>query len=93
MTHDSSFGSLDSGCTVAPVRYPNLFRAPFHISMSCDHNPKLVSFRIMFTVNAKLYGGTTICGDEFEVNGLVGFISIFVGFCLLAVVLCRLTNR
>ena len=39
---------------MSPVRYPNLFRAPILISMSFDHNLKLVSFRIMFDVNAEL---------------------------------------
>ena len=65
---------------MSPVRYPNLFRAPIRISISCDHNPKLFSFRMMFAVNAELSGGATICGDGFEVSGLIGFISISVGF-------------
>ena len=71
--HDSIRGSPNSGFAVAPVRYPNLFRASFCISMNCDHNPKLVSFRIMFVMNAELSGGTTICGDEFEAGLLIQF--------------------
>ena len=38
---------------------------------------------MMFAVNVELSGGIMICGDEFEVSGLIGLISISVGFCLL----------
>ena len=80
MTQDSSRGSPGSGFVVSLVRYPNLFRAPIRISMSFEHNPKLVSFRIMFVVNVELSRGTMI---EIEVSGFVVLISILLwfGFC------------
>ena len=68
---------------MSPVRYPILFRALIHISTSYDHNPKLVSFRMMFVVNAELSGRTMICGDGIEVNGFVGLISILFEVCFL----------
>ena len=46
--------------------------------MSYDHNPKFVSFRIIFDVNAELSGRTMTVGDGFEVSGFMGLISISV---------------
>ena len=80
ITRDFNRGSLDSGFVLSPVRYFNLFRAPIRVSMSYDHNPEFVSFRIMFDVKAELSGGTTICGEKVEVNGFVGLISISLWF-------------
>ena len=58
---------------MSPVRYPILFLAPILISMSFDHNLKLVSFRIMFDVNAELSVDGVI-----EVSGFVELISILL---------------
>ena len=58
---------------MSPVRYPNLFLAPILISMSFDHNLKLVSFRIMLEVNAELSEDGVI-----EVSGFVEVFSILL---------------
>ena len=64
---------------MSPVRYPILFLAPILISMSFDHNLKLVSFRIMVDVNAELSVDGVI-----EVSSMLlcfGFCGIW-GFCV-----------
>lgn len=47
MNQVSNCLSFAAGFGVVPVRNPDLFQAPIRISISCDHNGKFVSSKMI----------------------------------------------